>query len=116
MRGWVCNLIVQLLLDLPRAVTLGSKSHRTHDRILLSHLRLLQPGGPGPRIYIPQEQGGPVIPLGTGFTFVASYDLQGYGGGILTRLHTSANLVVVYLTANGQSTSLSWYRASFWGP
>jgi hypothetical protein len=27
---------------------------------------LPQPGGPGPRIYIPQEQGGPVIPPGTG--------------------------------------------------
>jgi hypothetical protein len=28
-----------------------------------------QPGGPGPRIYSPQEQGGPVIPPGTGFPF-----------------------------------------------
>jgi hypothetical protein len=27
-----------------------------------------QPGGPGPCIYIPQEQGGPVIPPGTGLT------------------------------------------------
>jgi hypothetical protein len=43
-------------------MTLGSKSRRTHDHILLSHLRFPQPGGPGPRIYIPQEQGGPVIP------------------------------------------------------
>jgi hypothetical protein len=34
--------------------------HRTHYHILLSHLRLPQPGGPGLRIYIPQEQGGPV--------------------------------------------------------
>jgi hypothetical protein len=48
-------------------------------------------GGPGPRIYIPQEQGGPVIPLGTGFPFVASYNSQGYGGGILTRLHMECN-------------------------
>jgi hypothetical protein len=29
-------------------------------------LRLPQPGEPGSRIYIPQEQGGPVIPPGTG--------------------------------------------------
>jgi hypothetical protein len=41
------------------------------------------------RIYIPQEQGGPVILLGTGFPLrrllrLASYDSQGYGGGILT--------------------------------
>jgi hypothetical protein len=30
---------------------------------------LPQPGGPGPRIYIRQEQRGPVIPPGTGFPF-----------------------------------------------
>jgi hypothetical protein len=91
-RWWVCNLHVQLLLGLARAVALGSKSRRTHDHILLSHLRLPQLGGPGPRIYIPQEQGGPVIPLGTGFPSVASYDSQSYGGGILTRLHTGSDL------------------------
>jgi hypothetical protein len=56
-RGRVCNLLVQLLLGLARAVTLGSKSRRTHDHILLSHLRLLQPLGPGLCIYIPQQQG-----------------------------------------------------------
>jgi hypothetical protein len=35
----------------------------------VSDSRLLQPGGPGPHIYsdIPQEQGDPVIPPGTGF-------------------------------------------------
>jgi hypothetical protein len=86
-RGRVCNLLVQLLLGLARAVTLGPKSSRTHDHILLSHLRLPQPGGPGSRIYIPQEQGGPVTPPGTGFPFVASYGSQGCGGGILTCLH-----------------------------
>jgi hypothetical protein len=46
MRGWVCNLLVQLLLGLARASNLGSKSRRTHDHILLSHLRLPQLGGP----------------------------------------------------------------------
>jgi hypothetical protein len=34
---------------------------------LSQFLRLPQPGGPSPRIYIPQEQGGPDIPPGTGF-------------------------------------------------
>jgi hypothetical protein len=68
-RGRVCNLLVQLLLGLVRAVTLGSKSRRTQGHILLSHLRLPQPGGPGSRIYIPQEQGGPDKPPGTGFPF-----------------------------------------------
>jgi hypothetical protein len=36
MRGRVCNLLVHLL---HRAVTLGSKSLRTHDQILLSQIR-----------------------------------------------------------------------------
>jgi hypothetical protein len=59
-RGWICNILAQLSLVLARAITSGSKSCRTHDHILLPLLRLLQPGGPGPRIYVPQEQGGPV--------------------------------------------------------
>jgi hypothetical protein len=50
-------------------VTLPPKSGRTHDHILLSHLRLPQPGGPGLCIYIPQEQGGPVIPPAVGSLF-----------------------------------------------
>jgi hypothetical protein len=77
MRGWICNLLVQLLLGLARAVTLGSKSRRTHGHILLSHLRLAQPGGPGPRIYILQEQGGPVLPPGTWFPFCRPLRLAG---------------------------------------
>jgi hypothetical protein len=70
-RGRFCNLLVQF------AVTLGPKSRRTHNRILLSHLRLSQPGGSGPRICIPQEQGGPVIPSGTGFPFCRLLRLPG---------------------------------------
>jgi hypothetical protein len=57
---------VQLLLGLARAVTLGSHSRRTHNHILLSLIRLPQSGGPGSHISIPQEQGGPIIPPGTG--------------------------------------------------
>jgi hypothetical protein len=68
-RRWVCNLLAQLLLGLARAVTLGSKSRRTHYHILLSLLRLPKPGEPGPSIYIPLEQGSLVIPPGTGFHF-----------------------------------------------
>jgi hypothetical protein len=47
--------------------------------ITVSNSRLLQPGRPGPRIYIPQEQGS---------VFVAFYDSQDNGGGIRPRLHT----------------------------
>jgi hypothetical protein len=63
-RRRVCNLLVQLLPGLARGATLGSKSRRTRDHILLSHLRLTQPEGLCPSICIPQEQGGPVIPPG----------------------------------------------------
>jgi hypothetical protein len=47
---------IQFRLGPARTVTLRSKSRRTHGLILLSHLRLHQPGGPGrwkrPCIYI----------------------------------------------------------------
>jgi hypothetical protein len=66
-RGLVCNLLIQLLLGLAKAVTIASKSRRTHDHILLSQLSFPQPGGPDPRIHVPQEQGGPVIPPGIRF-------------------------------------------------
>jgi hypothetical protein len=76
-RRRVCNLLVQLLLGFARGVTLESKSRKTHSHILLSLMRLPQPGGPGSRIYIPQEQSGPVIPPGTGFPFCRLLRLAG---------------------------------------
>jgi hypothetical protein len=54
----------------------------------ISDSRRPKPGGPGPRIYIPQEQGGPIMPPGIGSLFFFSYDLQGYGGGTRIHLHT----------------------------
>jgi hypothetical protein len=41
------------------AITHWLESLRTHNHILLSHLRLPQPGAPDPRIYIPQGTGWP---------------------------------------------------------
>jgi hypothetical protein len=58
-----------ILLALASAVILMSQTRGTHDHILLSDSRFPQTGGPGPRIYILQEQGGPVITPGTGFPF-----------------------------------------------
>jgi hypothetical protein len=43
----------------------------------VSDSKLLQPGGPGPRNYILQEQGCPVIPPGTGFPFRRLLQLAG---------------------------------------
>jgi hypothetical protein len=55
--------------------------------LTLSDWRLIQPGGPGPRIYIPQEHGSPVISPALSSLSIASYDSQDYGGSIRTRLH-----------------------------
>jgi hypothetical protein len=65
------------------AITQWSESRRTRNHTLLSHLRLPQPGGPGSRIYIPQEQGSPVIPTGTG---LCRSTFGGEGGGYFTLL------------------------------
>jgi hypothetical protein len=59
------------------AVTHWSASRRAPNHTLVSHLRLPEPRGPGSRIYIPQEHGGPVIPPGTGFPFRRPLRLTG---------------------------------------
>jgi hypothetical protein len=54
-------------------ITQWSESLRIRNHTLLSHLRLPQPGGPGFRIYIPQEQGSAVIPSSTVFPLCRRY-------------------------------------------
>jgi hypothetical protein len=54
----------------------------------VSDSRLPQHGRLDPRIYIPQEQGGSVIPQALGSLIVASFDSQCYGGGIRPLLYT----------------------------
>jgi hypothetical protein len=51
------------------AITHRLELRRTQNYMLLSHLRLLQLGWLGPRIYIPQDQDGPVISSFIGFPF-----------------------------------------------
>jgi hypothetical protein len=76
-----CRL--QLLLVLASAIILRSESRGNHDHILVSQIRYYPNWGPGPRIYIPQEQGGLVILPGT----------ESESGA--------------YVTTDGQSASLS---------
>jgi hypothetical protein len=79
-RGRVCNLLYNCFWALPEQSLLG-RSPAEVTAIFYSHLRLSKPGGPGSCIYIPQEQGGPVVPPCTGFPFC--HLLR----GILTLLH-----------------------------
>jgi hypothetical protein len=84
---YYCHTVAGLLMwgalchektGLPFIIAAGPRQ-RSHPRVraardlrpyfTASDSRLPQPGGPGSRIYIPQEQCGQVIPLGTGFRF-----------------------------------------------
>jgi hypothetical protein len=85
-RGRVCRL--QLLLVLASAVNLWYKFRGTHDHILLSHIRD-SPNleGQVPVFISPSDSVAQLYPQALGSLFIASYDSQGYGGGIRTRLH-----------------------------
>jgi hypothetical protein len=96
-RGRVCSL--QLLLALASAVILGSDSHGTHDHFILSHIRDSHDlAGQVPVFVSPRNRAAHLYPQALGSLFVASYDSQGYGGGIRTRLHTGGPTVNSLLT------------------
>jgi hypothetical protein len=106
-RGWACNLFVNLLLGLARAVTLGSNFRSTDYHILLSRFRLPQTRSARSPYSYPPWTGWPIYIPGH---WVPS---QGYGGGILTHFHTEFLLYKSsYITTDGQSASLSWCQAS----
>jgi hypothetical protein len=87
MRGWVSNL--QLLLWLANAVFLRSEFHGTHDQILVSHFSDLPNLGSQVTVFTSlRNRDVQLHSRALGSSFVASYDFQGYGVGILTRLHT----------------------------
>jgi hypothetical protein len=86
-RGWVCRL--QLLLVLASAVTLRSESLGTHDHILLSLIRHSPKLEVQVLVFIsPRNRVTQFYPQALGSLFFASYDSQGYGGGIRPRLLT----------------------------
>jgi hypothetical protein len=85
-RGWVCCL--QLLLVFASAVILMFESRGTHDHILLSQIRD-SPNLEGQvTVFIsPRNSVARLYSQALSSLFVASYDSQGYGGGIRPRLH-----------------------------
>jgi hypothetical protein len=106
-KGRVCNLLEQLLLSLARAVTLGSKSCRTHGHILLSHLRRPTWRARFPYLY-PTGTGWPSYSPGHWVAFLSPLTTcRDYGGGIITRLHTAAKDFKFKLIYDRQSVGQS---------
>jgi hypothetical protein len=93
MRGCVCRL--KLLLVLASAVILRSESHETHDYILSQILDSPNLEGQVPVYRSPRNRVARLYPQALGSLFVASYDLQGYGGGIRPRLHTGQYMSIL---------------------
>jgi hypothetical protein len=105
----------KVLLGLSRAITLGSKSCRTH-RLYFTVSYEIPPTwrARSPYLY-PPGTGCPSYTLGHWVPFFAA----SYGGGILSHLHTG----ICSLTSNSscfaadsQLASPSWCRAPIWGP
>jgi hypothetical protein len=77
------------MLALASTVILRSDSRRTRDHILLSQIRdSPNPEGQIPVFISPRNLVAQLYPQALGSRFVASYDSQGYGGGIRPSLHT----------------------------
>jgi hypothetical protein len=77
MRGRVCNLLLNCFWALPEQSLLGRSPAELTVHILLSHLRLPHPRGPGSRIYIPRNRLAQLYPGALGSLSVASYDSWG---------------------------------------
>jgi hypothetical protein len=99
-------------------VPLDSRPHFT-----VSDPRLPQPGGPDICIYIPQEQGGPLIPPGTGFPFHRFLRLARLRWRSSTRLLSESELLYDWqFTANQfvlatrpfRYISSIWYDRTAW--
>jgi hypothetical protein len=89
-RRWVCRL--QLLLVLASGAILKSESRRSHDHILLSQIRdYANLEDHVPVFMSPRNRVAQLYPQEPGSVFVASYDSQGYGGGIRPHLRTDSD-------------------------
>jgi hypothetical protein len=113
---------------LPFTIIAGPRQ-RSHSRVrvsgdswpyfTVSDSRLPQPGGPGPRIYIPQEQVVRVKPPGTRVPFRRLLRLVGlrwrYSNPPPRRVLGTKPKIKVMLRPTVQSASLSSNKSFFWG-
>jgi hypothetical protein len=101
------GLSFELLLVLDSAVILSSESRETHDHILVSQIR----DSPNLEVQVsvfisPRNMVAQLYPQALGSLFVASYNSQGYGGGIRPRLRTGLGFVI--LTAEVINNTTFW--------
>jgi hypothetical protein len=90
------RLSLTITAGLASAVIYGLKSPRTHKHILLSQ----NPDSPNleyqvPVFISPRNRVTWFYPQALGSLLVASYDSEGYGGGIRLRLHTGLGYEVL---------------------
>jgi hypothetical protein len=92
MLGALSDERTSLLFTIAAGPCQGSHSRvkvmRDSSYFTVSDSGLPEPGGPGPRIYIPQEQSGPIMTTGNGFPFRRLVRLAGYGVGTQTHIYT----------------------------
>jgi hypothetical protein len=89
-----------LLLALVKAVILRSESGGTHGHIfIVSNSNFPNLDGKLPLFISPRNRVARLYLQALGSLFIASYDSQGYGGGIRTNLHRGAKNPI----ANGQA-------------
>jgi hypothetical protein len=93
-RGWVCNLLIQLLLGLARAITLGFKSLRTQTIFYCLIWDSPNLDGQVPIFISPRNRVAQLYPLALD-SLTTCRVRSGYG----------------YITANSQSVSMSWCLA-----
>jgi hypothetical protein len=117
----LCNILsdermgLRLLLVLASAVILRFESCRTHDHILLSKIRDSPNLEAQVTVFIsPRNRVARLYPQALSSFFVASYDSQGYGGGIWPHLHMGLPFITVtyVTTANSSSTILCLFVAA----
>jgi hypothetical protein len=91
-RGRVCNLLYNCFWALPEQ----SFFCRSPAELTAIFYCLIWDSpnleGQVPVFKPPRNEVAQIYPRALGFRFVASYDLQGYGEGILTRLHTGLRI------------------------
>jgi hypothetical protein len=109
-RGRVCNLLYNCFWTLPEQSLLGRSPVELTAIFYSPSWDSPNLEGQVPVFISPRNRVAQLYPRALGSIFVASYDSQGYGGGILTRLHTGyvwilechvcIHVLIIYILTN----------------